>query len=66
MDLWHYFVHRGLDLLRPVVQGLPRATLHVLDGADHSFRVPKKSGRGSGDAIAELARVLAQWIAKLT
>jgi hypothetical protein len=32
-----------LDLLRPVVAGLgDRATLHVVEGADHSFRVAAK------------------------
>ncbi|MDB5579124.1 MAG: hypothetical protein JWR80_4300, partial [Bradyrhizobium sp.] len=35
-----------LALLEPVVRRLgPRASLHLVDGADHSFHVPKRSGR---------------------
>ncbi|MBW8838085.1 MAG: alpha/beta hydrolase, partial [Burkholderia sp.] len=37
-----------LDLLRPVVDGLPHASLHVIDDADHSFHVRKSSGRTDG------------------
>ncbi len=50
-----------LELLRPVVEGLPRATLHVLDDADHSFHVRRKSGRTDADVVAELAQVFARW-----
>ncbi len=50
-----------LELLRPVVEGLPRATLHVLDDADHSFHVRRKSGRMDADVVAELAQVFARW-----
>jgi len=54
-----------LSLLRPVVAALPRATLHVVDGADHSFRVRKKSGRTDAEVLAELARTLAEWARSL-
>lgn len=50
-----------LSLLRPVLDALPRATLHVVDDADHSFHVRRKSGRSDREAIAELARTFAQW-----
>ena len=50
-----------LALLRPVIDGLPRATLHVVDGADHSFHVRKSSGRTDGDVLAELATTFARW-----
>jgi uncharacterized protein len=51
-----------LDLLRPVCAGLgARATLHVVPEADHSFHVPKRSGRTDDEVVAELARVVAQW-----
>ena len=54
-----------LDLLRPVVAGLGgRATLHVVDQADPSFRVAAKSGRTPADAEAEALDALAQWIVK--
>jgi predicted alpha/beta-hydrolase family hydrolase len=51
----------SLDLLRPIVEKLPRATLHVIEGADHSFHVLKKSGRSDEEVLAELARSIATW-----
>ena len=50
-----------LALLRPVLAALPHATLHVVDDADHSFHVRKKSGRGDEEVLSELARTFAQW-----
>jgi uncharacterized protein len=51
-----------LDLLRPVIDRLgPRATLHVIEGADHSFVVPKRSGRTRSQVFDELAAVTARW-----
>lgn len=50
-----------LALLRPILEGLRDATLHVVDDADHSFHVRKKSGRTDPEVIAELARTFAQW-----
>jgi uncharacterized protein len=47
-----------LDLLRPVVAGLgDRATLHLVEGADHSFRVAAKE--------AEALDALASWMLEL-
>jgi predicted alpha/beta-hydrolase family hydrolase len=51
-----------LALLRPICEKLgPRARLHVIEGADHGFRVPKRSGRSSDDVIAELAGEIARF-----
>jgi predicted alpha/beta-hydrolase family hydrolase len=51
-----------LTLLRPVCDRLrARATLHVVDGADHSFRVRKGEGPSGGDVIAQLAASIAEW-----
>lgn len=50
-----------LALLRPVVEGLERATLHVVEDADHSFHVRKRSGRTDAEAIEELAYAFARW-----
>ncbi|HZI89308.1 MAG TPA: alpha/beta family hydrolase [Candidatus Polarisedimenticolia bacterium] len=56
----------GLDLLRPVVERLEdRATLHVVEGADHGFDMLKRSGRTSQDVIEELARTVAAWADRL-
>ncbi|HVY20762.1 MAG TPA: alpha/beta family hydrolase [Bauldia sp.] len=52
-----------IDLLQPAVEKLgPRATLHLIPEADHSFRVPAKTGRREADVMAELADTLAAWI----
>ena len=50
-----------LDLVRGVLRELPQATLHVVDGADHSFRVLKKSGRTDDQIVVELAQAFARW-----
>jgi uncharacterized protein len=55
-----------LSLLRPVIQNLgPRATLHVVEGADHSFHVPARSGRNDCEVMAELLDTFAGWIEKV-
>lgn len=54
------------DLLRPVVADLgEQATLHVINHADHSFKVAAKSGRTSADAEAEALDALTNWIANV-
>ena len=51
-----------LELLQPVVARLGgRATLHLVEGGDHSFKVPKRGGRTGGDVDAELAETVARW-----
>ena len=53
-----------LDLLRPVLEPLgERATLHVVEGADHGFHVLKRSGRADDEVLDELARTTARWAA---
>jgi predicted alpha/beta-hydrolase family hydrolase len=42
-----------------------RAKLHVVDAADHSFHVLKRSGRTDADILLELARTTASWAASL-
>jgi predicted alpha/beta-hydrolase family hydrolase len=39
----------------------PRATLHVLETADHSFHVLKRSGATDADALRDLAKTTASW-----
>lgn len=49
----------GLDLLRPVVRRLgARATLHLVEGGDHSFKVLKRTGRAEADVLVELASTI--------
>lgn len=52
-----------LNLLKPLVKSLGRrATLHLIDGGNHSFRVPTTTGRKNADVMAELADTIAAWI----
>jgi hypothetical protein len=52
-----------LDLLRPITDRLSRvATLHTIDGADHSFHVAKRSGRTDLDVLRELVQTFVSWI----
>ncbi len=55
-----------LDLLRPICQQLgSRATLHVIDTADHGFKVLKRSGKTTEQVHAEMAQAVAAWAAEL-
>lgn len=63
------FVHGTRDKLgdlgdlRPVVSALgPRATLHVIEGADHGFAVRKKDGRSPEEVLSEVATRACEWI----
>ena len=52
-----------LDLLKPVVASLGnRATLHLVEHADHSFKVAAKTGRNAAEAEAEALGALANWM----
>lgn len=56
-----------LGLIQEVCQGLaPRATLHVVDSADHSFNLPKKMGRTAEEVHLELARAVGEWFSTLS
>ena len=55
-----------VDLLKPVVKKLgARASLHLVEGADHSFHVPKRSGRSDREVMAEILDVFASWVSRL-
>jgi predicted alpha/beta-hydrolase family hydrolase len=55
-----------LGLLKPVVAALGvKATLHEIEGGDHSFAVLKKSGRTNEEALAEVLDTLTAWIDQL-
>lgn len=52
-----------LDLLKPVVAGLGNgAILHVVEHADHSFKVAARSGRTGAEVEAEVLGALAEWM----
>lgn len=51
-----------LELLRPICAELgTRATLHVIEGADHSFHVLKSSGKTDEGVLEELAQKASAW-----
>ncbi len=52
-----------LELLRPLLERVgPHATLHVLEGGDHSLKMLKRSGRTVDDVLAEVASVTRRWV----
>ena len=51
-----------LTLLKPICEDLGSlATLHIVETADHSFHMLKKSGKTDTDALRELAQTTASW-----
>jgi uncharacterized protein len=56
-----------LKLLRPICEKLrDRATLHIIESADHSFHVLKSCKRTDADVLRELARTTASWAETLS
>lgn len=52
-----------LSLLEPVASGLgERASLRVIEHADHSFKVPARNGVTSADAEAQALDTVSDWI----
>ena len=55
-----------LTLLRPVLAKLgSRATLHIIDTADHSFHVLKSSKKTDAEVLRELAETTEAWAKKI-
>ncbi len=55
-----------LDHITGVAKRLGRrATLHVVDGADHSFKVLKRSGREADEVMNEIVDSIASWVSKV-
>src|SRR6266852_1761542 len=56
----------ALNVVKPVVKRLGAgATLHLVEGGDHSFHVLKRSGRTDADVMSELADVVTEWTGRL-
>ncbi len=56
-----------LELLRPVIKRLgQRATLALVEGGDHSFRVLKRTGRTEAAVFDELVGTIAAWVSEVT
>jgi predicted alpha/beta-hydrolase family hydrolase len=55
-----------LDTLRKVMRRIPgSAALAVIDGGDHSYKVPKSSGRTTEEAWDEAAQAAIGWLGTL-
>ena len=50
------------ELMDRAVGSLPNWRMHWIEGADHSFRVLKSSGRSEADVDAEIARAVVSWL----
>jgi len=51
-----------LDLLEPTIAKLGRrATLHLIDTANHGYKVLKKTRTSTEDVFAEMARAFTEW-----
>jgi len=56
----------GLDLIKPVCSQLgDMATLHIVEGADHSFHMLKSAGMSDEQALKHLALTAAGWMSRL-
>ena len=54
-----------LDLLHDTLRPIKAATtLHVIDDADHSFKVLKRTGRAESEVWDEIVDVVAAWMGK--
>jgi len=55
-----------LDLLKTTIAGLPApVTLHVIEGGDHSFNLPKSMHRAAADVRDEIIAASADWLTTL-
>lgn len=55
----------SLELLEPVIEKLgKKAALHLLDTADHSYKILKRTRESKEDVFAEMARVVREWVDK--
>jgi predicted alpha/beta-hydrolase family hydrolase len=55
-----------LNLLEPAVARLgKRATLHLIDQADHAFHVPARSGRNDAAVMDEMLETFLSWTAQI-
>jgi predicted alpha/beta-hydrolase family hydrolase len=55
-----------LGLLRPVLARMARATLHTVEGGDHSLRLPRRAGRDDADVWSDVAATVARWLETLS
>src|SRR6266849_891707 len=55
-----------LKLLKPICEDLgSQATLHIIETADHSFHMLKKSGKTDAGVLRELTQTTASWALRI-
>jgi uncharacterized protein len=55
------------DELRPIIEQLhPPAELYVVEGGDHSFKVPRKSGTKQEDVYRQVQDFIASWLRNIS
>ena len=52
----------NLDLLEPIIEALPAASLHKIDTADHGLKILKRTRVSTEDVYSEAGRVVAAWV----
>jgi uncharacterized protein len=50
------------DELGPIVKTLPHATLHLIEGGDHSLKVPKRAGVTQEEVYKTVQDEIARWL----
>ena len=50
------------DLIEPLAASLPEAAVVVVPDGDHSFKVPKRTGRTSEEVLDEIIAEVAAWL----
>jgi predicted alpha/beta-hydrolase family hydrolase len=53
------------DELRPFLAPLPAATIHVVEGGDHSFKVARRGPIRQEEVFEQVQDLIARWIAGL-
>ena len=54
-----------VELIEEHLRPLPNATIELIDDADHSFRVPKRTGRTFEEVLDAIALRTVEWMATL-
>lgn len=52
----------NIHLIKEVLTELPKSTLMEIEGADHSFNIPKKSGKTKNEVMEFLTSTTVKWI----
>jgi predicted alpha/beta-hydrolase family hydrolase len=54
-----------LEMIKSVTADHPKATLHIVDTADHSFAVLKRGGRTADEAHDDMIAAISDWLRTL-